>query len=212
MLLSPVRKGIFRGKSVSEAIRALSNDDQDWAEVIRFLRSQNKAADLEYAHSLEKTGRASDSNFLENLEHRLSELGHTDTANSSAQNRREQAILRTLLFRGSVLSTCALCHRELPTSLLVAAHIKPRTDCLDEERKDPNVVMPVCKIGCDDFFEKGYITIDDAGTVRINNTKQMSVDLRQILTGIEGNRCFNFNEATSAYFDYKRTLVLDQRP
>ena len=202
-------KGIFRGKTVSEAIEALSNDDQNWVEIIRLLRSQNTAADLDYAHSLEETGKDIDSNFLENLEHRLSELGHTDTANSSAQTRREQAILRTLLFKGGAQSTCALCHNELPTSLLVAAHIKPRTDCLDDERKDPNVVMPLCKIGCDDFFEKGYITVDHAGSVRINDAKPISADLRRILTEIEGNHCSYFNAATSAYFDYKRMLVLD---
>ncbi len=202
-------KGIFRGKTVSEAIEALSNDDQNWVEIIRLLRSQNTAADLDYAHSLEETGKDIDSKFLENLEHRLSELGHTDTANSSAQTRREQAILRTLLFKGGAQSTCALCHNELPTSLLVAAHIKPRTDCLDDERKDPNVVMPVCKIGCDDFFEKGYITVDHAGSVRINDAKPISADLRRILTEIEGNHCSYFNAATSAYFDYKRMLVLD---
>ena len=202
-------KGIFRGKTVSEAIEALSNDDQNWVEVIRLLRSQNTAADLDYAHSLEETGKDIDSNFLENLEHRLSELGHTDTANGNAQTRREQAILRTLLFKGGAQSTCALCHNELPTSLLVAAHIKPRTDCLDDERKDPNVVMPVCKIGCDDFFEKGYVTVDHAGSVRINDAKPISADLRRILTEIEGNHCSYFNAATSAYFDYKRMLVLD---
>ena len=204
-------KGIFRGMTVSEAIEALSNDDQNWVEVIRLLRSQDKAADLDYAESLEKTGRASDENFRENLEQRLSELGHTDTANSSAQTRREQAILRTLLFRGSAQGTCALCHNELPTTLLVAAHIKPRTDCIDYERKDPNVVMSVCKIGCDDFFEKGYVTVDHAGSVRINDARRISADLRRILKEIEGNHCSFFNAATSAYFDYKRMLVLDQR-
>ena len=35
-------KGIFRGMTVSEAIEALSNDDQNWVEVIRLLRSQDK--------------------------------------------------------------------------------------------------------------------------------------------------------------------------
>ena len=191
-------------------MEALSNDDQNWAEVIGFLRSHDKAADPDCAHSLLETGKASDDNFLENLEHRLSELDHTDTSNSRAQTRREQAILRTLLFRGSDHSTCALCHNELPTSLLVAAHIKPRADCLDDERKDPKVVMPVCKIGCDDFFEKGYVTVDHAGSVRINDARQISADLRLILARIEGNHCSYFNAATSAYFEYKRILVLDQ--
>ena len=52
---------------------------------------------------------------------------------------------------------CAFAIETLPTNLLVAAHIKPRSKCSTSERKNPNVVMPLCKIGCDDFFEKGYL-------------------------------------------------------
>ena len=35
--------------------------------------------------------------------------------------------------------------------------IKKRALCSLEERKDPNIVMPMCIYGCDALFEQGYI-------------------------------------------------------
>ena len=64
---------------------------------------------------------------------------------------------------------CAICHRTFPVDLMVAAHIKPRSKCSTSERKNPNIVMPVCKVGCDDFFEKGYIKVGKDGVVQIND-------------------------------------------
>lgn len=64
--------------------------------------------------------------------------------------RREQAILRAALGIGtgseSLLHPCGLCGREVPENLVVAAHIKPRSECSEDERLDiPTIaILPVC--------------------------------------------------------------------
>jgi hypothetical protein len=57
----------------------------------------------------------------------------------SAQGRVEQSFLRKGLFRGAETSSCSLCGQLLPIELLVAAHIKPRSECSRQER----LVFPV---------------------------------------------------------------------
>ena len=52
----------------------------------------------------------------------------------------------------------------------MAAHIKKRSFSSTEEKLDyKNIVMPMCKFGCDELYEKGYIIIKD-GQVVINKT------------------------------------------
>ena len=67
---------------------------------------------------------------------------------------------------------------------MVAAHIKPRSKCSTQERKNPNVVMPVCKVGCDDFFEKGYLIVDQSGFIQINEEMTYSSDLYSVLSSL----------------------------
>lgn len=49
--------------------------------------------------------------------------------------------------------------------------------------------MPVCKLGCDDFFEKGYVVVDMEGFVRVTVKKQLSADLQLALADLEGKEC-----------------------
>jgi len=54
------------------------------------------------------------------------------------------------------MSSCSLCGQLLPVELLVAAHIKPRSECSRRERLDfENIVFGVCVLGCDALYEKG---------------------------------------------------------
>ena len=90
---------------------------------------------------------------------------------------------------------------------MVAAHIKPRSKCSISERKNPNVVMPVCKVGCDDFFEKGYLIVDEHGILQIKRNLSSSSALASILDFYEGKQCTHFNESTAVFFAYKRDSV-----
>lgn len=77
--------------------------------------------------------------------------------------RAEQTILRRYLLQGDT-GTCALCENDFPIGLLVAAHIKPRSECSDDEKRDiKNVAMPNCKFGCDELWERGYISVNGDG-------------------------------------------------
>lgn len=61
---------------------------------------------------------------------------------------------------------CGLCGNSLPSDLLTAAHIKPRSACSAAERVDaPWIVMPACLIGCDALFELGYLGVGDLGAL-----------------------------------------------
>lgn len=76
---------------------------------------------------------------------------------SRGKARTEQNFLRKYLFGNKKTCKCGICGESYPVSFLVAAHIKKRAHCTDEEKLDyKNIVMPMCKFGCDDLYEKGY--------------------------------------------------------
>jgi len=60
--------------------------------------------------------------------------------------------------------------------------------------------MPMCKFGCDDLFEKGYISIIN-GKVTINN-KTSTKALRLYLKTLEGLNCTYWNSDTKKYFEW----------
>jgi hypothetical protein len=63
---------------------------------------------------------------------------------------------------------CSICKRKLPLSLMVAAHIKSRSECNMQERLDTsNIVFGVCLLGCDAFYEIGLITVNSKGKLKI---------------------------------------------
>lgn len=55
---------------------------------------------------------------------------------SERKTQAEQAMLRKHLLRGATKGRCSLCRREFPLELLVAAHIKPRSQCTRKEQSD----------------------------------------------------------------------------
>lgn len=119
------------------------------------------------------------------------------------KSRAEQGFLRKALFGNKTIGECGICGKEYPIPFLVAAHIKKRSFCTNEEKLDyKNIVMPMCKFGCDDLFEKGYIMLVK-GTVLVN--KKMSTDpLNRYLQTIEGRKCEYWNENTDKYFKWHR--------
>lgn len=83
--------------------------------------------------------------------------------------RGEQAALKKRLLKGST-GQCALCGRTLPGTFLIAAHIKKRAMCSDDEKRDlANIAMLACTFGCDAVYEHGYVTIADDGTIQVSS-------------------------------------------
>lgn len=200
-------KGLFVKIDLDTAIQQLRDNEQDFDLIIELLENTKGDSSTTLFDSLYETAKSKDSNFEENYALRLKELQETDGKGNQTQSRKEQGLLRSILFKNLNESTCAICHKTLPTDLLVAAHIKPRSKCSTSERKNPNIVMPVCKVGCDDFFEKGYLIVDENGFVRVNEEKKCPMDLKVMLKTIEGNICTHFGHDTATFFSFRREML-----
>jgi len=200
-------KGIFHNFNLNQAIEHLKFDEQDFSFIIELL--ENTSADYgdTLIQSLYEAGKSQDKDFEKHYELRLQEIKDTDGQTNQTQSREEQGILRGILFKSVSEEKCAICHRTFPTDIMVAAHIKPRSKCSTKERKNPNVVMPVCKVGCDDFFEKGYLIIDQSGVIQINEEMNHSGELQSVLDSLSGNRCTHFKQETEDFFSYKRNSL-----
>ncbi len=106
---------------------------------------------------------------------RLQQLSKTDIV-SEQQSRGEQDILRDWLFENKETEECALCAQRFSVKALVAAHKKRRADeCNEGERRDPYIVMPLCKFGCDYLYEERHVYVED-GVVRRNPKVPLQVD------------------------------------
>ena len=202
-------KGIFAEKNINEVLERLADDPQDFTLIVELLENNSETAEENLITALMNLGKETDENFEENLAHRLNELTDTDRSQKKGQTRKEQGILRGILFKRKKDAECALCHRTLPTELMVAAHIKPRSKCSTSERKNPNVVMPVCKIGCDDFFEKGYLTVNLKGRIVPNMSDNLSSELCGILEYYDGKICEYFNSETKEFFQFRNNLTAE---
>jgi hypothetical protein len=132
-------------------------------------------------------------------------------ARVGAKRRLEQRRLRRLLLDGEPSGTCALCGREFPAGLLVAAHIKRRAVCTPQERNDVrNVVMLACVFGCDALFENGYVSVDHDGTVVVSaSAASLDGPVGGYLARLAGRRCPAHTPFSAEYFDWH---VLTLRP
>jgi hypothetical protein len=123
----------------------------------------------------------------------------------TAEQRGEQSALRRLLFGSATTAICAICGEIYPVRFLVAAHIKMRSLCSDEERRDlANVAMPACQFGCDVLFETGYISVDRDGKIVVAASEIEGL-LADQLARLQGRPCFSFTENNQHYFDWHRS-------
>lgn len=197
-------KGIFSEIDQDKALIDLRNDRQDFSEVISFLENNDSEIVKVSDEKLVQIGKKRDTYFERNYIKRLNELDGTDIGKLNSSARREQSLLRTIILKGKEEAECALCGKFLPSRLIVAAHIKPRSECSLKERTDINVVMPVCKIGCDDLFEKGYIWVNNLGVIETENHNKS--DLGLVLKEYEGRTCKYFKQESKEYFKFRNEL------
>jgi hypothetical protein len=133
----------------------------------------------------------------------------------AGKGRVEQAYLRSRLFQGAPIRSCDLCGMELPIELLVAAHIKPRSECMDKERRDAeDIVFALCQLGCDALYEQGFASVDDQGKVVTVATKGLPSKLSEIIRQIKGRGCPSWRPETEGYFHwhlYRRFRGLEWR-
>jgi len=149
----------------------------------------------------------SDPDRYVNLAKRLA--GQTDQV-IFGKARREQKLLRGALGIGKgnprALAACAICGARLPEQLLVAAHIKPRRECSEEERKDlPHIAMPACLLGCDALYERGLISVAEGGIIDITQRPGAgSEELLRVLHRLKGKRTAAWSERRAEYFAWHR--------
>lgn len=121
----------------------------------------------------------------------------------TALARREQSFLRDYLFQGRQSDFCAICGEEFPVSLLVAAHIKPRANCTNEERRDyVNNIVAMCLLGCDALFERGIIFVEK-GTIRIRGSQGTFSKLEKRLKELNGKMVRAQRPGHQKYFTWK---------
>lgn len=116
--------------------------------------------------------------------------------------RAEQRFLRNQQLQrwGSM---CSLCGRALPKEMLVAAHIKPRWACSENERMDTrHVSMLACLFGCDALFEYGYVVVDEDGVIESGGRSNEQTEFRT--QDIVGRQCMAYGDESSRYFAWHR--------
>lgn len=120
----------------------------------------------------------------------------------SVLGRVEQGFLRNKLFGGAEQALCALCGRKLPISLMVAAHIKPRSECSGRERRDAdNIVFGVCLLGCDALYERGLISVTRGGTIQAASLRS-SASLKSIFALYRDKTCPAWKHSNARYFKW----------
>lgn len=118
-------------------------------------------------------------------------LSDTD-GESISKTRKEQSILRAHLSNGKKDFNCTICGNVFPLQFLVAAHIKKRSECNHKERLDfANVATLMCKSGCDDLFEKGYIYVSE-GKIKQNEKRAVTPKLTEIIDNLIGREVVNW--------------------
>lgn len=121
--------------------------------------------------------------------------------------RREQNELRDRLLGGKADGICALCRETWPAELLVAAHIKPRRDCTEIERRDyANVAMLLCALGCDVLFEWGFVVVNSNGAIREGRGPGHPA-LRARVNQLAGGLCVMHTPSSAPYFAARTASV-----
>jgi hypothetical protein len=120
----------------------------------------------------------------------------------TVRGRLEQSYLRYALFGNAENATCALCGCRLPVSLLVAAHLKPRSECSRHERLDAaNIVAGMCLLGCDALYERGLVAVNDSGRI-LRSSAVSSRAVNAALRRFRRRMCNAWNSETAKYFNW----------
>ncbi|MDZ4619399.1 HNH endonuclease [Bacillus cereus] len=141
--------------------------------------------------------------FKKEIKETLNELEQNASLDREVRGRarKEQNLLRKYLFGNKKTCNCGICGEEFPIDLLVAAHIKKRAHCTNEEQLDAdNIVIPMCKFGCDELFERGYISISDGKVVSLIDEEYLPATVKTYIETIKGKVCGSWTDNNAKYF------------
>lgn len=131
-------------------------------------------------------------------------LGGLDRT-GSVMRRGEQRSLRATLLRGRGQATCTICGDTYPERFLWASHIKKRSLCTDQEKRDiPNVAMLACLFGCDALFEDGYLSVNGNGQIAITDAANLPPAIAIRLKMLAGRTVLEYT-AKADYFAWHHT-------
>jgi hypothetical protein len=135
----------------------------------------------------------------------------SDPKFGKSEIRIEQPFIRKQLLKDGN-RTCVFCGRTLMSAMLWAAHMKKRSKCTPEERKDwANLCALACKLGCDELYERGLIWVGDDSLIvvsdRLKELPEESAERRYALELLKGRKCLAHNESSECYFRWHREEV-----
>ncbi|MER5381777.1 hypothetical protein ABT040_16060 [Streptomyces sp. NPDC002688] len=138
--------------------------------------------------------------------------GELERTARRAQRGEQAALKRRLVKNGA--GQCALCGRNLPAAFLIAAHIKKRALCSDEEKRDlANIAMLACTLGCDAVYEHGYVTVAAKGTLKIS---PLAADIPEIAAYIADKLASRtvgwWTPQREPYYQWHRTHTFKDAP
>ena len=115
--------------------------------------------------------------------------------------RKEQSYLRKKIFNYKTISECSICDKKINIEFLVCAHIKKRSKCNDEEKRNMHNVTPMCKFGCDELFERGYIVVEK-GKIKAIKKNNSTEFVNNYLNKINGKICNIYNQNNEQFFKW----------
>ena len=123
----------------------------------------------------------------------------------TALGRVEQGYLRQTLFGNNKSWKCSLCDRRLPVGLLIAAHVKMRSECSRCERLDiENIVFSACLLGCDAFYERGLVAVQEGGRILVSAAQSYPA-VNAALRKLRGRLCSAWSVGKARYFEWHLT-------
>jgi len=121
---------------------------------------------------------------------------------AKGSRRKEQHALRKYLTAGRNVGRCIVCNNTFPVDLLVASHLKRRSDCTTQERLDfKGVAGLMCRFGCDDLYEKGYIGVTEGKVTVIRDLISTTEPVAKYLASVNGNTVESW-QRSKPYFSW----------
>jgi hypothetical protein len=207
----PLRSGFSRGEGL-EILKQKFRSELDWTDqdgdtmeaIHPYIRTSEQCEDLIDWFSSDPDEQKERRRIIERRRPLKDYFGGSVTdINRSALARAEQPWLRDFLLGGNPTNHCNLCGKEFSNDLLVAAHIKRRTDCSDAERTDPSIGMLLCRFGCDELYERGYVIVSEGGKVALSK-EPAGEAATAYMSLLEGRSCPAWGESSKNYFAWHR--------